>query len=424
MAFCPEKRAVVAALLLFEALSSSEDEELPTKRRMWVKPYLRRHREQGCYANLMRELALEDAEAFRSWIRMDTGTFEELLRKVRPLIEKQDTSFREAIPAGERLAITLRYLATGETFASMGFQFRRGHNTISKIVRDVCVAIYEVLAPDYIKVPSTPGEWEQVARGFEEIWQFPHCLGALDGKHVTICPPQGTGAMYRNYKGTFSIVLMALVDSDLKFLYADVGRNGRMNDSGVWAATDLRARIDRGIAEFPKAAQLPNSTKTAPFVIVGDEGFGMKPYLMRPFPASELEDAERIFNYRLSRGRRIVENGFGILRNRFQVYGAPLRHKPDRAVKVVKATIALHNYLRTKNGTRARYTPPDSLDVEDVLTVAVRQGSWRKGVNDKAVFPLERIGGRQPDDAKAVREVFRDYFMNEGQVSWQWKVLE
>ncbi|XP_040075461.2 uncharacterized protein LOC115327576 [Ixodes scapularis] len=374
MAFCPEKRAVVAALLLFEALSSSEDEELPTKRRMWVKPYLRRHREQGCYANLMRELALEDAEAFRSWIRMDTGTFEELLRKVRPLIEKQDTSFREAIPAGERLAITLRYLATGETFASMGFQFRRGHNTISKIVRDVCVAIYEVLAPDYIKVPSTPGEWEQVARGFEEIWQFPHCLGALDGKHVTI--------------------------------------------------SDLRARIGRGIAEFPKAAQLPNSTKTAPFVIVGDEGFGMKPYLMRPFPASELEDAERIFNYRLSRGRRIVENGFGILRNRFQVYGAPLRHKPDRAVKVVKATIALHNYLRTKNGTRARYTPPDSLDVEDVLTVTVRQGSWRKGVNDKAVFPLERIGGRQPDDAKAVREVFRDYFMNEGQVSWQWKVLE
>ncbi|KAM7301455.1 protein ALP1-like [Ixodes scapularis] len=149
-----------------------------------------------------------------------------------------------------------------------------------------------------LEVPSTPGEWEQVARGFEEIWQFPHCLGALDGKYVTTCPPQGTGAMYRNCKGTFNIVLMALVDSDLKFLYADVGRNGRMNDSGVWAATHLRARIDRGIAEFPKATQLLNSSKTAPFVIVGDEGFGMKPYLMRPFPASELEDAERIFNYR------------------------------------------------------------------------------------------------------------------------------
>lgn len=79
-----------------------------------MKPYLRRHKEQGCFENLMRELALEDAEAYRSWIRMDTATFEELLGKVRPLITKQDTTFRQAIPAGERLAITLRYLATGE----------------------------------------------------------------------------------------------------------------------------------------------------------------------------------------------------------------------------------------------------------------------------------------------------------------------
>ncbi|CAN8016843.1 unnamed protein product, partial [Ixodes persulcatus] len=103
-------------------------------------------------------------------------------------------------------------------------------------------------------------EWRQVARGFEELWQFPHCLGALDGKHVTICPPLGTGAMYRNYKGTFSIVLMALVDADLKFLYADVGRNERMNDIGVWAARSLRAHIDRGSAGFPEPAQLPNSS--------------------------------------------------------------------------------------------------------------------------------------------------------------------
>lgn len=79
-----------------------------------MRPHLRKHREQGCYENLMRELALEDAESYRSWIRMDTATFEELLGKVRPLIVKRDTPFRQAIPAGERLAITLRYLATGE----------------------------------------------------------------------------------------------------------------------------------------------------------------------------------------------------------------------------------------------------------------------------------------------------------------------
>ncbi|CAN7937555.1 unnamed protein product, partial [Ixodes hexagonus] len=410
----------------------SEDDESkqpPKKRRMWMRPHLRRHREQGCYENLMRELALQDAESYRSWIRMDTAMFKELLGKVRPLIVKQDTAFQQAIPAGERLAITLRYLATGElpggkTFVSTGYQFRRTHSTVSKIVLEVRLAIYEVLAPDFIKLPSTPGEWKRVARGFEELWQFPHCLGALDGKHVTICPPMGTGAMYRNYKGTFSIVLMALVDADLKFLYADVGRNGRMNDSGVWAATSLRTRIDRSSAGFPEPEQLPNSSKVAPYVIVGDEGFGLKPYLMRPFPAADLGDPDTMFNYRLSRARRIVENGFGILRNRFQVYGAPLRHKPERAVKVVKATIALHNFLRTRNTSRARYTPPDSLDVEDVLTGTVRNGTWRQGVNNEAVFPLQRIGCKPSSDAKAVRKVFREYFWDEGQVSWQWKLLE
>ncbi|KAM7295076.1 uncharacterized protein ISCGN_024581 [Ixodes scapularis] len=151
---CRERQLALAGLVFLEALSSSEDDDLiqpPKKRGMWMRPHLRKYREQGCYENLMRELALEDAESYRSWIRMDTATFEELLGKVRPLIVKQDTPFRQAIPAGERLAITLRYPAIGETFASTGFQFRRAHNTVSKIVHEACITIYEVLAPDFIK---------------------------------------------------------------------------------------------------------------------------------------------------------------------------------------------------------------------------------------------------------------------------------
>lgn len=355
---------------------------------------------------------------------MDTGSFEELLAKVRPMIEKKDTNFRLCVPAGERLAITLRYLATGDSQSSLQFNFRRAHNTISTIVADVCPAIYSALKDDFLKVPSQPADWKAVAQGYQELWQFPHCIGALDGKHIALMPPHNSGAQFRNYKGFFSIVLMALVDAELKFIFVDVGRNGRMNDSGIWGACRLREALEREPSILPEAAALPRSTKTAPYVIVGDEGFGLKPYLMRPYPVAQLTSEKRLFNYRLSRARRTSENAFGVLANRWQIFRSPLRHCPERSIQIVLATVALHNFLRSKNATRQLYTPPDSLDVEDVLTGNVRNGSWREGVTPNgAMRQFRRSGGNSSDIAKAVRELYTNYFVHEGQVSWQWRMI-
>lgn len=110
-----ERNASHAAIGLYLAVDSSSDDEEGKlrKRTVWTKPWLLMRKRFGCYENLMRELALED-ESYRSWIRMDTSAFQELLGRLRPLITK-DTSFREAIDAGECLSVALRYLATGET---------------------------------------------------------------------------------------------------------------------------------------------------------------------------------------------------------------------------------------------------------------------------------------------------------------------
>ncbi|XP_077521347.1 uncharacterized protein LOC144132650 isoform X2 [Amblyomma americanum] len=139
----------VAALLLLEAT-----DEPPKKkpRGCWAQPWLLRRKRQGAYENLMRELALDDGEAYRRWIRMDTSAFEDLLNKIRPRIEKRDTSFREAIQAGERLAIKLRYLATGDSEMSLQYAFYVAHNTISGILLDVCKAIYYALVDEVEKI--------------------------------------------------------------------------------------------------------------------------------------------------------------------------------------------------------------------------------------------------------------------------------
>lgn len=87
-------------------------------------------------------------------------------------------------------------------------------------------------------------EWNNIATRFEERWNFPHCIGALDGKHISIQPPPNSGSHFYNYKGFNSIVLMALADADLKFIYIDVGTNGRVSDGGVWAKCGLSRALE------------------------------------------------------------------------------------------------------------------------------------------------------------------------------------
>ena len=120
---------------------------------------------------------------------MSPESFNVLLRHEEPHISKENTRSRESVPASTRLAVTLRYLASGESQQSLSWSFRVGRTTVSKIVRGTCEAIWKVLSPIYLRSPSTEQEWKQISNDFEEIWNLPHCTGAIDGKHIaTECP--------------------------------------------------------------------------------------------------------------------------------------------------------------------------------------------------------------------------------------------
>ncbi|KAH9629103.1 hypothetical protein HF086_008552 [Spodoptera exigua] len=83
-------------------------------------------------------------------------------------------------------------------------------------------------------VPATEDEWKKIERGFNTRWNFPGAHGAIDGKHICIQAPPDCGSDYFNYKGSNSIVLMAVVDDDYCFIYANIGANGRCSDGGVF----------------------------------------------------------------------------------------------------------------------------------------------------------------------------------------------
>ncbi|CAH2005460.1 unnamed protein product [Acanthoscelides obtectus] len=155
---------------------------------------------------------------------MDENTFNLLLNLVGYHLQKQNTVMRQAISAEERLIATLRFLATGRSYEDLKYFTCIAAQTLGQLIPETCQVIYNVLKEKYMKFPTTKQEWIETAQGFKYRCQMINCGGALDGKHIRTERPALSGAQYYNYKNFYSIVLMALVNSNYEFVYVDVGK--------------------------------------------------------------------------------------------------------------------------------------------------------------------------------------------------------
>ncbi|CAH1980432.1 unnamed protein product [Acanthoscelides obtectus] len=180
---------------------------------------------------------------------------------------RRDTIFLESIPAQERLALTLRFLATGDTYVSLQYLFKICKQSISRIIPyRHTQELHSGTITGLPTIPKTQDEWLHVSNDFETTWTFPHCVGAVDGKHIILQCPINSGSEYINYKGFFSIVLFAVVDASYNFIFVDVGCQGRISDGGVFASICLYKEMGKQNAEHPSPCSSQwESTKNTVF---------------------------------------------------------------------------------------------------------------------------------------------------------------
>ena len=282
-----------------------------------------------------------------------------------------------------------------------------------------------------MKCPSTKEEWEYIIDQTKTRWQFPNCFAAADGKHIGIICPKESGSQFYNYKGFFSIVLLAFVDYDYKFLIAEVGCQGRISDGGVFRNSVFNFRLSNNSLNHPNSKPLPASNdplwlsiaeqKKIPMVFVANDAFSLTKHCMKPYGRKNLSDEERIFDYRCSRFRRISENGFGIWPNRFRLFATRASLTPEKAEVAVMASLVLHNLLRTKS--RESYTPIGSIDFENE-TGEVIEGTWHQEVVCANFADLQPSAPcRASMAAEEVRNEFKLHFNGPCQIPFQWRVL-
>lgn len=272
-------------------------------------------------------------------------------------------------------------------------------------MQEVCTAIINKLMGLFIPIPTVE-QWRSIADGFQNRWNFPNCIGAIDGKHVNIIAPPNSGSLYFNYKKHFSIVLLAVVDDKYRFTAVDVGSYGRNSDGGIFASSKLAGRIESKSLNIPNDKPLPGSDREMPHVFVGDEAFPLMKNLLRPYPRSRgLTEPQKLFNERLSRARKVVEDGFGILYQKFGIYNKNINMHPKHVDKMIVATCILHNIMRTyeielnRNEHDARQQTNNNVD----------------GLRDL----LHNDDDNSSINAFNIRDIFSSYFQSpEGQISW------
>lgn len=202
----------------------------------------------------------------------------------------------------------------------------------------------------------------------------------------------------------------------------DIGAYGRRSDGGIFRDSLLGQKFRNNEMNIPDPEPFYFEGESMPYVLIGDEAFPLTEYLMRPFSGKQdLNQDKVIFNYRLSRARRTIENTFGILSSQWRILRRPINCSVKTAMQIVQAIVCLHNYIRIQDIGVDEYVTENMID-QDGPDGSI-EDSWRRNIdNNSALQEIGRCGTNNTSRVAAkIRSNFCEYFNSEGAIYWQFK---
>lgn len=292
---------------------------------------------------------------FKKTFRVSRATFQFILQRIRHVLDR-DTVTEEPISAECRLAICLYRLARGDYYYTIAEMTGLGVSTVCTIVNEVTRAIVNNLWDECVgqQLPKREEHFKEKILDMEEHWQFCCCWSAIDGCHLPIkCPPGSFAAKeYHNFKNFYSIVLIAMVDANYRFVWGSCGFPGNSHDAIIFQSTQLYSVI-KEFNFIPQISKEVNGVQV-PLIVLGDSAFPLLPWLMKPYTNAAPTPKQYYFNYRLSRARMVTEGAFGRLKGRWRILLRKCESKTSELTVAALACMVLHNICIDRENTLPR----------------------------------------------------------------------
>eukprot|EP01018_Ginkgo_biloba_P020554 Gb_20352 [translate_table: standard] len=290
-----------------------------------------------------------EAELFKSFFRVSRKTFDYICSLVKQdLASRPSTSITNnegrMLTIEKQVAIALRRLSSGESQLTVGESFDVGQSTVSQVTWKFVEAMEE-RGMHHLKWPDT-NEMEEIKSKFEIIQGMPNCCGAIDTTHIVMSLPSAEAStVWYDSEENYSMILQAIVDTEMRFRDILTGWPGSVNDyrllknSGFFKLCQNEERLNGPIKE------LDNGTRIREYII-GDRGYPLLPWLMTPYQGKDLSLSRVAFNAKHRQTRMVAERALARFKGTWRIVeGVMWRPDKHKLPRIILVCCLLHNII-------------------------------------------------------------------------------